>query len=126
MNITPKACLIHHKNLTQRKALYRLFKVINATIAATKQLTEAEIYVYSEFLLLPQKFKFSTFNSAARKRVTASYNSIYDKSVRSKTITSYINKFVEKRFIIRDEDDVLQVPVKFRSLVDYLLEAIAL
>lgn len=125
MNVTQKGCLIHHKNLTLRKALYRLFKIINSTIAPTKQLTEAEIKVYSEFLLLPQKFKFATFNSIARKKVAQNYNKFHDRDVQPKTISSYVIQFVEKRFITRDEDGVNQVPPKFRKLVDYLIQAIS-
>lgn len=125
MKITEKACLIHHKNLTQRKALYRLFKIINSTIAPNKQLTEAEIQIYSEFLLLPQKFKFSTFTPLARKKVATNYNTNYDKSIKPKTVSSYVLKFVEKRFINKDEDGMYQVPDKFRNLVNHLLSAIA-
>ena len=97
MKITPV-----FKNEREFISLY--LDIINVVTPEENKLTPSEKTLVTEFLLLPDKFKYSRFSSPAKAKVASSL------STSRLNINNKIHGLLKKKFLRRDEDGVVYLP----------------
>lgn len=94
----------------ERHLLKVYFQLLNvAQPDSSKALSEGEIRILSEFILLPEKFKYQRFGRIAKKKVIESLKEYYDWTISSLNINNRIYSMIDKEYLWRDEDSVIYV-----------------
>lgn len=110
--------MIVNLKLNQRRILYKYFQVLNLIQEdITKHLTESEIELLIEFVLLPDKFKYARFSSPAKNRVIATYQELFDKKLSKINLNNKLYTLLEKGYLRRDTDKIIYIQ-------DFIMRAI--
>ena len=83
------------------------------------KLTDGEIKLLTEFLLLPEKFSYQRFSRYAKPVVVKNLKEYWGWDLSPINLNSKIYGLLDKEFIWRDEDGVLYIK-------DYLLKSVKL
>lgn len=110
--------MIVNLKLNQRRILYKYFQVLNLIQDdVTKHLTESEMELLIEFVLLPDKFKYARFSSPAKNRVIVTYAELYNKKLSKINLNNKLYMLLEKGYLRRDTDKIIYIQ-------DFIMRAI--
>ena len=90
--------------------MHTYFRILNAVNPdENSQLTEAEIKLLTEFILLPEKYSYQRFSRYAKPIVLESLKVLYDWKLTSVNLNSKIYELINKKFLWRDIDGVIYI-----------------
>jgi hypothetical protein len=107
-----------------RQGLTQLFDLLNSVNPKEEdKLTSTEIRVLVEFLLLPRKkFEYQRFSSVAKKRVIKSLQEHDGWTLSPENLNNKIYSMIEKKFLRRDEDQVIYLAKHIKTLAFKLVD----
>lgn len=115
--------LLHFNQiLTKREALFKLLEFISLAMPKQKRATKKEMTLLVDFFLLPEKFKYHRFSSAARKRLRKTLKESGN-GLAVETINTYIYTLIKKEYLYRDEDRMIYTKPLIKKELDNLLES---
>lgn len=98
------------ENQYTRAMMHTYFRILNAVNPdENSQLTEAEIKLLTEFILLPEKYSYQRFSRYAKPIVLESLKVLYDWKLTSVNLNSKIYELINKKFLWRDIDGVIYI-----------------
>ena len=102
--------------------MHKLFEILNSVQPdPTKRLTETELKLLTEFLLLPKKkFEYQRFSSLARTKVQEATKE-QGWSLSRENINNKIYSILDKGYLRRDEDSVIYLANHIKALAFELL-----
>lgn len=108
MNITIPTKLSNLINTDSVRATVLLYlKLLNALNVNNKNaLTEVEAMVLTEFILLPERYKYQRFSRYAKPKVLEALKLFHNKEMTPLNLNSYIQTLIKKGYVWRDEDSV--------------------
>lgn len=116
--------LISYPNLSKRSLIYKYFDLINAAQPnPDKILTEKEIELLTEFLLLPKKFKYQLFSLQAKKKVIKMAKENLGWELTKENLNNKVYALIGKGYLKRDSDSVIYLQEYISKTIDELLEA---
>lgn len=116
--------VIKYKNLSLRESLSKFFHFVNAAqLDSSKIITETEIQVITEFILLPEKFHFQRFSTLAKRKVRQILEEEFNWVLSKENLNNKIYSLIEKNILSRDEDGVIHIVKHLRIPITKLLEA---
>jgi len=116
--------IIKYKSLSLREALSKFFHFINAAqLDSSKIVTDTEIQVIIEFILLPEKFHFQRFSTLAKRKVRAVLEDEFSWVLSKENLNNKIYSLIEKNILNRDEDGVIHIVKHLRIPLSELLKA---
>lgn len=110
--------------IADKRSLYHKFLMVLSSIMKNEPIyfiTPHEVYLLTELLLLPEKYKYARFSSPAKKYLMRMLKEQYDLSVSPQNLNTKIYALIDKGFIWRDEDNVLYLSdtlTKFATKVE--------
>jgi hypothetical protein len=110
------------------KEIYkRIFYLLNAfQTQKDKLLTDSEIDLLAEFLILPKKkFEYQPFSTVAKNKVIESTEK-YGWILSRENINNKIYSLVQKGYLTRDEDNVVYFSSHIKKLVDKVRTGLAI
>jgi len=103
-----------------RPLIHKYLEILNIVNPdSSKKLTDKEILVLAEFLLLPEKYSYQRFSRYAKPQVLSLLKTLYDWDLSVINLNTKIYELVSKGYIWRDTDGVLY-------LKEYLIKSIEL
>ena len=106
-----------YSGLRRREFLTKFFDLWNVLQKETTRLTNKEIKALAEFLLLPDKFRYSRFSTQARKHVLRTCQEAgWELSYQG--LTQLIKSLTDKGVIILDPDGVKAIHPSLEVLID--------
>lgn len=116
--------IIKYKSLSTREALSKFFHFINAAqLDSSKIITETEIQVITEFILLPEKFHYQRFSTLAKRKVRSILEEEFSWILSKENLNNKIYSLIEKNILSRDEDGVIHIVKHLRIPITELLDA---
>lgn len=116
--------LISYPNLSERSLIYKYFDLINAAQPNQDRiLTEKEIELLTEFLLLPKKFKYQLFSLQAKQKVIRNAKEFLNWELTKENLNNKIYALIGKGYLKRDSDSVIYLQRYISQTVEELLEA---
>jgi hypothetical protein len=113
--------LLHFNQiLDKRDALFKLVEYIS--LAMPDRATNKEMTLLVNFFMLPDKFKYHRFSSAARKRLKKTLKE-QGGGLAVETINTYIYSLIRKGYLYRDEDRMIYTKALIKKELDALIEA---
>jgi hypothetical protein len=103
--------------ISRREFLLKFFDLWNVLQKEEVRLTSKEIAILTEFLLLPDKFKYSRFSTQARKYVLRTVNES-GWGLSQQGLTQLIKYLSSKGIITLDSDGVKSIVPALDILVD--------
>lgn len=88
-------------------AYLEILNIVNPN--PTSKLTEGEIRILIEFLLLPEKYSFQRFSRYAKPEVLENLKKYYTWDLTKLNLNSKIYELIDKGYIWRDTDGVLYI-----------------
>ena len=85
------------------------------------KLTEGEVKLLTEFILLPEKYSYQRFSRYAKPLILKTLKEVWDWELSPINLNSKIYELVNKGYIWRDEDGVLYIKeylIKSAKLLD--------
>ena len=82
-----------------------------------------EVYLLTELMLLPEKYKYARFSVAAKKFIINSMSEHYGLKISSQNLNTKIYSLIGKEFIWRDEDKVLYLASIIERFIEQLNQA---
>lgn len=118
--------IINFVNYSPRVSLYKYFELLNvAQPNPDKRLTEAEIHLLTEFILLPQdKFAYQRFSKVAKRKVMSSLITNLNWKLTQVNLNNKLYSMVEKGYLRRDTDGVIYISEAILTGAQSLLEAL--
>jgi DNA-binding MarR family transcriptional regulator len=111
-----------YTNLT-KEDFYRLYFNLVNVLQPSKKLSEKEIDLLTEFLLLEgDKFKHARFAARAKKKVTDTMLSKYDRNISNQYMVMILSNLEKKGYIEKDEDGIKYFNKKHQIVVDKILK----
>ena len=99
--------IINYKNLPTKEYLKRYLEVLNtAQPSKSKRLTDSEISVLVEFMMLPEKFENKRFGTLAKSKVCESLDDEGYTLTRA-NLNNKIYSLVSKGYLRKDVDGVI-------------------
>lgn len=118
--------IIKYSNLSMRESLSKFFHFINAAqLDSSKILTDTEIQVLIEFILLPEKFRYQRFSTLAKRKVREILKNDYSWVLSKENLNNKIYAMIDKDILERDEDGVIHLVKHIRIPVEQLIEALS-
>lgn len=115
---TSPSTLVRYPSLTLRQSiiyLLRFFNAVNPNRAIL--MTDTEIMYLTEFLLLPEKYKYNRFSKLAKKKVCEALKESKGIEIAITSVNPKLYSLVDKGVIKRDDDGVMYIK-------DYILNAV--
>jgi len=103
--------------ISRREFLLKFFDLWNILQKEEVRLTSKEIVILTEFLLLPDKFKYSRFSTQARRYVLRTVNES-GWNLSQQGLAQLIKALSNKGIIILDSDGVKSIVAALEILVD--------
>lgn len=103
--------------ISRREFLLKFFDLWNILQKEEVRLTSKEIVILTEFLLLPDKFKYSRFSTQARRYVLRTVNES-GWNLSQQGLAQLIKALSSKGIIILDSDGVKSIVAALEILVD--------
>jgi hypothetical protein len=114
---------ITHK-LDKRNIYQKLFRVINAMQSSpTKIISQSEIDMLVEVLVLPYKFRFQRFSILAKRKARASAQA-RGWNITPENFNNKVYSLVDKGILDRDEDGLLGFGSPYNKIIDDVEEAL--
>lgn len=106
-----------------RTVISRYLEILNIiNTEPDKKLTDGEIRLLTEFILLPEKYSYQRFSRYAKPLVINNLKKYYDWDLRPINLNTKIYELVGKGYIWRDEDGVLYLKEFLISTSKKLIE----
>lgn len=106
-----------YENISRREFLDKFFSLWNVLLPETHKLTNKEVQFLTEVLLLPTKYKYSRFSTAARKVLTAKFKeSGWELSPQG--FSQLVKSLMDKGIVLIDSDDIKYVHPKLEKSID--------
>lgn len=117
--------IIKYTNLSLRESLSKFFHFVNAAqLDSSKLLTETEIQVLIEFILLPEKFKYQRFSTLAKRKVRELLKNNFNWVLSKENLNNKIYAMIDKNILSRDEDGVIHLVKHLRVPIESLINAV--
>ena len=112
-------------NQTDRDFYRNYLTIVNFALSSSKdrQLTETEINLLAEFLLLPEKFKYTRFSTLGKSKVAKITKELFDWYLSRININNKIYSMVEKGFLRRDDDGVIYLITPIQKGIEQAFQA---
>jgi hypothetical protein len=112
-------------NQTDRDFYRNYLTIVNFALSSRKemQLTETELNLLVEFLLLPEKFKYTRFSTLGKSKVAKTVKELFDWYLSRININNKIYSMVEKGFLRRDDDGVIYLITPIQKGIEQALKA---
>lgn len=108
-----------------RESLSKFFHFINAAqLDPSKLLTETEIQVLIEFILLPEKFKYQKFSTLAKRKVRELLQTNFSWTLSKENLNNKIYSMIDKNILTRDEDGVIHLVNHLKIPINSLIDSI--
>jgi hypothetical protein len=116
---------IKYTTLSLRESLFKLFEILNAaSLTPDTRLTDTEINVLIEFLLLPDdKFHYQRFSTLARTKVIQNAKTHHQWELSRENVNNKIYSMVDKNYLRRDEDSVIYIAKHIQALANAVKDA---
>lgn len=109
--------IIKYDNLTEEEFLIKFFSITNALSSPSSRVTDSEIAMLVEFILLPEeKFRYQRFSTLAKSKVMTAANS-KGWNLSKVNINNKIYNLIDKGYLKRDEDGVVYVSKSVLSAI---------
>lgn len=117
--------VIKYKSLSVREAISKFFHFINAAqLDSSKLVTETEIQVVTEFILLPEKFQYQRFSTLAKRKVRQVLEEDFKWILSKENLNNKIYALIDKGILKRDEDGIIHIVKHLRTPITELLSAL--
>ena len=108
-----------------RESLSKFFHFINAAqLDSTKILTDTEIQVLIEFIMLPEKFKYQKFSTLAKRKVREILKEEFKWVLSKENLNNKIYAMIDKNILTRDEDGVIHLVNHLKIPINSLMDSI--
>lgn len=101
--------MIKYPKLPLRQTVRKYFEILNSVAPPEQCLTEKEILVLIEFLLLPPKFDYQRFSSVAKHKIIESLEFQYDWVLSMNNLNNKLYAMIPKGALRRDTDGVMYI-----------------
>lgn len=117
--------LVKYSNLSLRESISKFFHFINAAqLDLSKILTDTEIQVLVEFIILPEKFTYQRFSTLAKRKVREILKEEFNWILTKENLNNKIYAMIEKNILSRDEDGVIHLVKHIKIPVFEMVKAI--
>jgi hypothetical protein len=106
-----------YENISRREFLYKFFDLWNLIQNKEYRLTEKEILLFVEFLLLGEKYKYFRFNTKAKNEVRALLKDRVNWVISDQNLSQLLASLEKKGVIQKDNDSVRYILPYFEHLI---------
>jgi hypothetical protein len=106
-----------YEHLSRREFLIKFFGLWNTLLTDDYTLTKKELQFLVEVLMLPEKFKYSRFSTAARKYLVKQFDYAGWK-LSPQGFSRVIDSLSKKGILVTDEDGVIDVHHSLKKVID--------
>ena len=109
--------LKHYQGISRRDFLYKFFELWNLIQGKKYKLTEKEVILLVEFMLLDEKYKYFRFNTKAKKVVRDKLKKDTNWVVSDQNLSQLLAALEKKGVIKKDEDGVRYILPNLENLI---------
>lgn len=110
--------LKHYQGISRKEFLYKFFELWNLIQGKQYKLTEKEVLLLVEFMLLDEKYKYFRFNTKAKKIVRENLKNQINWIVSDQNLSQLLAALEKKGVIKKDEDGVRYILPNLENLID--------